>query len=98
MLVEGLPRHAVRAAEIAAVHHRNAQIVQRAVERIARPQVHGQGNDGFAFGHAALYHHEYSATGVPLATVAGPGGSSTNPSVPIREVKSPEPRVGFGAA
>jgi hypothetical protein len=34
----------------------------------------------------------------PLATVVGPGGSSTNPSVPIREVKSPEPRVGFSIA
>ncbi len=46
----------------------------------------------------ALYHHEYNATGVPAASAAGPGGSSTKPSVPISEVKSPDPRVGLGTA
>jgi hypothetical protein len=43
VLVEGLPRHAVRAAEIAPVHHRNAQVVQRAIERIARSRLDGAG-------------------------------------------------------
>src|SRR5687767_7471585 len=43
----------------------------------------------------ALYHHEYNATGAPAASAAGPAGSSTKPSVPISEVKSPDPRVGL---
>ena len=51
VLVKRLPRHAVRAAEVAAIHHRNAQVVQRPIQRVARPRVHGQGDDGVAFGH-----------------------------------------------
>ena len=36
VIMEGLPRHAVRAAEVAAIHDRNAQVVQRPAQRIAR--------------------------------------------------------------
>ncbi len=36
LLVEFLPRHAVGAAEVAAVHYRDAQVAQRPAERIPR--------------------------------------------------------------
>ena len=52
-LMVGLARHAVRAAEVAAVHHRDAQVAHRARQRIARRGQRIQGNDDFAAGHGA---------------------------------------------
>ncbi len=45
-VVEGLPRHAVRAAEIAAVHHREAQVVHRPAEPVARARRCAERDDG----------------------------------------------------
>src|SRR5262245_38589142 len=47
---------------------------------------------------AIVSHHRYSRVTKPLGQVLGPGGSSTKPSVPASETKSPEPRVGRGFA
>ena len=43
-LVEGLARHAIGATEIAAVHDRDAQVVDRPAQPVARPHVTGQGS------------------------------------------------------
>ena len=44
-VVEGVLRHAVRAAEVAAVHHRDAQVLQRTAERVLRRRCAAQGDE-----------------------------------------------------
>jgi len=45
VLVKGLARHAIRTAEIAAIHHRDAQVVQRAPTGVHRDCRAAQRND-----------------------------------------------------
>src|SRR5579864_503636 len=47
--------------------------------------------------HGLRYHLCRRVTN-PFGYLLGPGGSSTNPSVPARDVKSPDPLVGEGMA
>jgi hypothetical protein len=46
VIVKRFRRHAIRAAEIAAIHDRDAQVVERAAERVERQAGATQGNDG----------------------------------------------------
>jgi hypothetical protein len=57
-LVERLPRHAVGAAEVAAIHHRNAQIAQRPCLRVARLAQAAEGDEDVGCGHdpSGSYH------------------------------------------
>src|ERR1700757_3991243 len=48
---------------------------------------------GAAAGFPNPQDQRYSRVTNPFEYVLGPGGSSTNPSVPASEVKSPEPFV-----
>src|SRR5207253_685877 len=52
LLVVGLAGHAVRTAEVAAVHHRDAQVAHRAGERIPWRRTRVQGNDDLTDCHA----------------------------------------------
>jgi hypothetical protein len=97
-VVEGFARHAVRAAEIATIHDRDAQVVDgpaQGVEGGAPLRERRQRHD--FLGAHGIYQRKYRAT-KPLGKDCGPGGSSTNPSVPASAVKSPEPLVGRGSA
>ena len=87
--MEGLARHAVRAAEVAAVHHRDAQVAHRA-GRPSRGLEHGAATAPppvAATMVVVAVHQRQTRVTNPLDRSFGPGGSSTNPSVP-GEVKS----------
>ncbi len=51
LVVESVPGHAVRAAEIAAIHYGDAQVVQGPATRVARRVQGAQGNYRFGWSH-----------------------------------------------
>src|SRR6185437_5757515 len=98
LIVVALARHAVGAAEVAAVDHRQPQVAQRPPHTVLEPLTANEQSLDFLRLGCHSPHHRYSRATYPRAKSAGPGGSSTNPSVSASAARSPEPLVGEGVA
>src|SRR5262249_3853902 len=78
-LVILLARHAVRAAEIAAIHDRDAQVTDGASQDVTGPLGAGHGNDDFGLRHGPIPWGCPASDASPGHTCPGEGARSARP-------------------
>src|ERR1700722_4907238 len=92
-VVEGLPRHAIRAAEIAAVHDRDPQVAEGSSQRVAGGGAGAERDDDFSASHCeSRYYHPKQGFTISLN-----GGAGRQDQLPAIETGNEAFGVGIGA-